>query len=101
MTDSAALLRDLRRELAALEDDLRRRTDEPGTLGDELRSEHAEALGRGRTAATYSEWRDEQVTQAAVAWLLGCVFVNSCGVLLNSFGLRHPNAQHSSRAMLA
>jgi SAM-dependent methyltransferase len=78
MTDPAALLRDLRRELAALEDDLRRRTDEPGALGDELRREHAEALGRGRTAATYSEWRDEQVTQAAVAWLLGCVFVRYC-----------------------
>jgi hypothetical protein len=78
MTDPAALLRDLRRELAALEDDLRRRTDEAGALGDELRREHAEALGRGRTAATYSEWRDEQVTQAAVAWLLGCVFVRYC-----------------------
>jgi hypothetical protein len=78
MTDPAALLRDLRRELAALEGDLRRRTDEPGVLRDALRHEHAEALGRGRTAASYTEWLDEQVTQAAVAWLLGCVFVRYC-----------------------
>jgi hypothetical protein len=76
--DPAALLRDLRRELAALEDDLRGRTQELPGLRDGLRREHGEALRLGRTAETFTEWRDEQVTQAGVAWLLACVFVRFC-----------------------
>jgi hypothetical protein len=74
----AALLRDLRRELATLEDDLRERTDELPELRDGLRNEHGEALRLGRTAETFTAWRDEQVTQAGVAWLLACVFVRFC-----------------------
>jgi len=80
LIDPTTLLRDLRRELTKLEDDLRRRTEdeELPELRDGLRREHEEAFRRGRTAATFTEWRDEQVTQAAVAWLLGCVFVRFC-----------------------
>jgi hypothetical protein len=74
----AALLHDLRRELATLEDDLRERTEELPELRDGLRREHGEALRLGRTAETFTEWRDEQVTQAGVAWLLACVFVRFC-----------------------
>jgi hypothetical protein len=76
--DSAALLHDLRREFAALEDDLRGRTEELPELRDGLQREHGEALRLGRTAATFTEWHDEQVTQAGVAWLLACVFVRFC-----------------------
>jgi hypothetical protein len=76
--DPAALLHDLRREFAVLEDDLRGRTEEVPELRDGLQREHGEALRLGRTAATFTEWRDEQVTQAGVAWLLACVFMRFC-----------------------
>ncbi|MFC9620383.1 BREX-2 system adenine-specific DNA-methyltransferase PglX [Streptomyces sp. NPDC056930] len=43
-----------------------------------LRAEHEEARGLGRTAATWSAWLGERVTQVAVAWVLGTVFVRFC-----------------------
>ncbi|MEE1841911.1 BREX-2 system adenine-specific DNA-methyltransferase PglX [Streptomyces sp. NPDC088190] len=43
-----------------------------------LRSEYDEARGLGRTAATWNAWLDERVTQVAVAWVLGTVFVRFC-----------------------
>ncbi|MGW2655792.1 BREX-2 system adenine-specific DNA-methyltransferase PglX [Streptomyces sp. NPDC001478] len=43
-----------------------------------LRAEYDEARGLGRTAATWSAWLDERVTQVAVAWVLGTVFVRFC-----------------------
>jgi hypothetical protein len=73
--DAAVLLKDLQRQLRLLEDDLRGRTESEAELRDALQAEHRAALEVGRTAATYGGWRDERVTQAAVAWLLGCVFV--------------------------
>jgi hypothetical protein len=78
MIDRRALVRDLSWELKALERDLRRRTEEDPTLAAELTGEYERAFALGRTAATYGAWRDRQVTQAAVAWLLGGVFVRFC-----------------------
>lgn len=78
MIDRTALLRDLQREQTALEDDLRARLDELPDLSSDLRAEHKQALQRGRTAASYVQWCDEQLTQAAAAWVLGCVFVRFC-----------------------
>ncbi|MFE5119016.1 BREX-2 system adenine-specific DNA-methyltransferase PglX [Streptomyces sp. NPDC056669] len=43
-----------------------------------LRSEYDEARKLGRTAATWNAWLDERVTQVAVAWVLGTVFVRFC-----------------------
>lgn len=43
-----------------------------------LKSEYDEARGLGRTAATWNAWLDERVTQVAVAWVLGTVFVRFC-----------------------
>ncbi|MFD4341522.1 BREX-2 system adenine-specific DNA-methyltransferase PglX [Streptomyces anulatus] len=43
-----------------------------------LRAEHEEARKLGRTAATWSAWLGERVTQVAVAWVLGTVFVRFC-----------------------
>ncbi|MFE3946152.1 BREX-2 system adenine-specific DNA-methyltransferase PglX [Streptomyces sp. NPDC059118] len=43
-----------------------------------LRAEYDEARGLGRTAATWNAWLDERVTQVAVAWVLGTVFVRFC-----------------------
>ncbi|WP_435848510.1 BREX-2 system adenine-specific DNA-methyltransferase PglX [Streptomyces javensis] len=43
-----------------------------------LRAEYDEARKLGRTAATWNLWLDDRVTQVAVAWVLGTVFVRFC-----------------------
>ncbi|MFJ5034466.1 BREX-2 system adenine-specific DNA-methyltransferase PglX [Streptomyces sp. NPDC088560] len=76
--DRVALLKDLKRQVAALEDDLRERSDSVEEFRVRLRAEYDQALEASRTAATYGAWRDERVTQAAAAWVLACVFVRFC-----------------------
>ncbi|EMD27232.1 BREX-2 system adenine-specific DNA-methyltransferase PglX [Amycolatopsis azurea] len=75
--DQKALLADLRKQLTTLEDDLRERSAELEFDGP-LRDEYQKAVDADRTAAIYETWRDDRVTQAAVAWLLGCVYVRFC-----------------------
>ena len=58
-----------------LEDDLRRRCDEEAEVGGPLRERYEEAKSKGRTALTYKAWREDELTQVAVAWVLGCIFV--------------------------
>src|SRR5439155_10740089 len=43
-----------------------------------LRSEWASAREANRTASAYEPWREELLTQVAVAWVLACVFVRFC-----------------------
>ncbi|WP_343239866.1 BREX-2 system adenine-specific DNA-methyltransferase PglX [Streptomyces sp. SID12488] len=74
----AALLKDLKKQVTALEDDLRERTGSVEEFRAGLEAEYARAREGKRTAATYGAWRDERVTQAAAAWVLGCVFVRFC-----------------------
>ncbi|MFJ7148438.1 BREX-2 system adenine-specific DNA-methyltransferase PglX [Streptomyces sp. NPDC100445] len=76
--DQAALLKDLRRQVVILEDDLRARSESVEECRVRLESEYRRAREAQRTAATYGAWRDERVTQAAVAWVLACVFVRFC-----------------------
>ncbi|WP_329837113.1 BREX-2 system adenine-specific DNA-methyltransferase PglX [Streptomyces sp. BE133] len=76
--DKAALLKDLRKQATALEDDLRARTESVDEYRTELEREYAAAREASRTAATYGAWRDERVTQAAAAWVLATVFVRFC-----------------------
>ncbi|WUK66394.1 BREX-2 system adenine-specific DNA-methyltransferase PglX [Streptomyces coelicoflavus] len=76
--DPAALLKDLKRQVAALEDDLRARTESVDEIRDRLAAEYRHAREARRTAATYGAWRDERVTQSAAAWVLACVFVRFC-----------------------
>ncbi|MBB4931687.1 hypothetical protein F4561_002507 [Lipingzhangella halophila] len=86
MIDHASLLRDLKRQVSVLEEDLRERSEDPQAVNEssgrsfeeELKVEHHRAFQAERTAATYGEWRDERVTQAAVAWALSTVFVRFC-----------------------
>jgi hypothetical protein len=75
MIDRAALLARLKREVTALEDDMRVRVGEVEELADHLALEHEKAVVAGRTAMSLLEWQDGEITQAAVAWVLGCVFV--------------------------
>lgn len=73
MVDHALLLADLRKQVRVLEDDLRERSEDADAINehtgrpfcDELKREYQRTFEAGRTAATYGEWRDERVTQAA------------------------------------
>lgn len=76
--DRVALLKDLKRQVTLLEDDLRKRSESVEEFRVRLRAEYEQALEASRTAATYGAWRDERVTQAAAAWVLACVFVRFC-----------------------
>ncbi|MFF1844562.1 BREX-2 system adenine-specific DNA-methyltransferase PglX [Streptomyces sp. NPDC058217] len=72
------LLKDLRKQVKALEDDLRARSEAVAEYKAKLEAEYAQARVAKRTAATYGAWRDERITQVAAAWVLACVFVRFC-----------------------
>jgi hypothetical protein len=81
---SSDLVGALRRQVLELETDLRARVD-----GDDLdgrqdgvyeawKRDYAKASSTNRTAASWQEWRNDRVTQAAVAWVLLTVFARYC-----------------------
>ncbi|GAB2929883.1 BREX-2 system adenine-specific DNA-methyltransferase PglX [Streptomyces heilongjiangensis] len=78
MIDRKALLNDLKQQVKAVEADLGRQVKALGDVGARLRAEYDQARKLGRTAATWTSWLDERVTQVAVAWVLGTVFVRFC-----------------------
>jgi hypothetical protein len=89
--DSSALLADLKRRLAYLEQDLREQAENPDVdWHHALRSEYQRAFERERTALSWPEWRDGEVAQAAVAWLLATTFVRFCED--NHLLVGHPTA---------
>ncbi|GAA5105291.1 BREX-2 system adenine-specific DNA-methyltransferase PglX [Haloechinothrix salitolerans] len=75
--EKKALLRDLRKQLEDLTVDLRERATDK-QFHEPLRREYNAAYDAKRTAATYETWLEGRVTQAAVGWILGCVFVRFC-----------------------
>nr|WP_300150246.1 BREX-2 system adenine-specific DNA-methyltransferase PglX [Propionicimonas sp.] len=77
MIAADALVADLKKQVLALEDDLRDRITRPEFDGP-WRAEHAAALAGDRTAASYTAWADDRITQAAVSWVLTSVFVRFC-----------------------
>ncbi|MGW5480923.1 BREX-2 system adenine-specific DNA-methyltransferase PglX [Streptomyces sp. NPDC004008] len=78
MIDRKALLDDLKQQVKAVETDLGKQVKALGEVGARLRSEYDQARKLGRTAATWNSWLDERITQVAVAWVLGTVFVRFC-----------------------
>ncbi|MGY1793089.1 BREX-2 system adenine-specific DNA-methyltransferase PglX [Geodermatophilus sp. SYSU D00525] len=79
MIDSSALLADLKVQLRVLQADLKERADDPATTwGGALKRDYAEALRRERTGLSWSVWRDNEVDQAAVAWIVATTFVRFC-----------------------
>ncbi len=79
MIDSSALLSDLKAQLRLLQADLKERADDPTTeWGAALQREHAEALRRERTGLSWTVWRDNEVDQAAVAWIVATTFIRFC-----------------------
>ncbi|MCE9632144.1 MAG: BREX-2 system adenine-specific DNA-methyltransferase PglX [Planctomycetia bacterium] len=77
MIDRTALLEDLKRLVTRVEADLLARSEDADVpeIAEVLRSEYERARAAKRTADTYGEWREDRITQAAVAWVLSCVFV--------------------------
>jgi len=75
--DSKRLLDDLKKLVTKVEADLLARSGnrEVPEIGARLQSEYDRARAARRTAATLEEWRTDRITQAAVAWVLSCVFV--------------------------
>ncbi|MGH3926635.1 MAG: hypothetical protein ACRDTT_27870, partial [Pseudonocardiaceae bacterium] len=60
--DLAGLVKDLRRQVTAFEEDLRARSDEVDEFAAALHGEYTQARAAQRTAAGYGPWRDERVT---------------------------------------
>ncbi|MFS0693582.1 BREX-2 system adenine-specific DNA-methyltransferase PglX [Streptomyces nitrosporeus] len=75
MIDRKSLLSDLQKQVKAAETDLDAQVKAVPEVGARLRGEYDQAKKLGRTAATWNSWLEERVTQVAVAWVLGTVFV--------------------------
>lgn len=97
MIDSAALLADLKRELRTLEADLRVRAEDLDSVwGARLRDEYQRAQARERTGLAWIDWRDGEVAQAGVAWIIASVFIRFCednGLLVGATNGVRPVAQ--------
>ncbi len=79
MIDSSALLTDLKVQLKALQADLKQRAEDSATFwGARLKEEYAEAFRRERTGWSWVDWRDNEVDQASVAWIVSTTFLRFC-----------------------
>ena len=78
MTATQALTEDLKKQVIALENDLRRRVDEDQAVLGEWQRIHRQATEQDRTAWSWTQWRDDRVNQTAVAWVLMSVFIRFC-----------------------
>ena len=79
MITSSTLLPDLKSQLKVLQADLKERADDAATpWGASLQQQHAEALRRERTGLSWTAWRDNEVDQAAVAWIVATTFIRFC-----------------------
>ncbi|MDG6109622.1 BREX-2 system adenine-specific DNA-methyltransferase PglX [Dactylosporangium aurantiacum] len=71
-------LKPLQAQVKLLVDDLRGQVASDSDLHSRLSKEHSEAKGAKRTGGTFETWLEDVLDQAAVAWVLGCVFVRFC-----------------------
>ena len=78
MAVSTDLTAALKKVVLSLEDDLRDRVAALPDVDAAWRGQHSQAVSRERTAMSWQAWRDDRVTQAAVAWVLTSVFVRFC-----------------------
>lgn len=93
----------LKPQLALLVDDMRTRLDAESEKLAAWRAEHQDAKADRRTAETWTDWLEGQLTQAAVGWLLTSVFVRFCedNLLLgeSSFWIAGPTTTVRQRAV--
>ena len=71
-------LKALQGQVRFLVDDLRTQLADKAALRAELRQEFEKAKAAERTATAFEVWLEDILDQAAVAWVLGCVFVRFC-----------------------
>jgi hypothetical protein len=71
----ANLLKNLQTLLPHIERDILGYSEANAELSEHLQTEYRSAVEAGRTAEHFVSWREAQITQAAVAWVLTCVFV--------------------------
>ena len=68
----------LKPQLALLVDDIRARLESNAEELGRWQSTHRQAVAEQRTAGSWTDWSEDQITQAAVGWLLTSVFVRFC-----------------------
>ncbi|GGL40844.1 BREX-2 system adenine-specific DNA-methyltransferase PglX [Nocardia jinanensis] len=68
----------LKPQLKLLVDDMRERLNADPVQLEEWRTTHRKAVSEQRTATSWTDWSEDQLTQAAVGWLLTSVFVRFC-----------------------
>ena len=78
VTATTALTAALQQQVLLLEDDLRARVAADPEVEGHWKQEYQRAFEKERTAASWVAWRDDRVTQAAVAWVLTTVFIRFC-----------------------
>ncbi|GAA3673757.1 hypothetical protein FB459_2837 [Yimella lutea] len=78
MPVSSALTSELKKVVLSLEDDLRARVESQPEVRAKWTREHRQATEQERTSMSWQAWRDDRVTQAAVAWVLTTVFIRFC-----------------------
>jgi hypothetical protein len=100
MIDSPKLLTDLQREVTRLHTDLRARCDAEPVADAPLKAQYDAARAGQRTALTYKAWREEELTNVAVAWVLACVFIRFLedNALVETLHLAGPDAAGLGRA---
>lgn len=103
-TISGAALKDaLKPQLTLLVDDMRSRLTADTEELERWRATHREAVAEKRTAVSWTDWSEDQLTQAAVGWLLTSVFVRFCedNLLLGDTAvwITHPDPMLRQRAV--
>ncbi|MFI7172581.1 BREX-2 system adenine-specific DNA-methyltransferase PglX, partial [Rhodococcoides fascians] len=68
----------LKPQLTLLVDDIRARLEADAEEVDRWQATHRRAVTEQRTAGSWTDWSEDQITQAAVGWLLTSVFVRFC-----------------------
>ncbi|MET4049501.1 MULTISPECIES: BREX-2 system adenine-specific DNA-methyltransferase PglX [unclassified Rhodococcus (in: high G+C Gram-positive bacteria)] len=68
----------LKPQLALLVDDIRARLESNAEELGRWQATHRQAVAEQRTAGSWTDWSEDQITQAAVGWLLTSVFVRFC-----------------------
>ena len=95
MPISPDLTNDLKKVVLSLEDDLRLRVESQPDVLHAWQGHHRDATAKERTALSWQAWRDDRITQVAVAWVLTTVFIRFCedNGLLSKVWLAGPPAR--------
>lgn len=98
MIDEPRLLDGLTRLLTDTEKNIRCRCDHEPAVNQPLQERYESARKAGRTGLTFNMWREGEITQAGVAWLLACVFIRFLedNDLLNEVYLAGPDGRTKS-----